>query len=92
MFSKEKRNLIFILGSKNIPVDVFQSNDETIEKHLAAPNQEVVFICRRGNDSQRACAAFKQFCDRRGLQVDVKDVIGGLHAWAKNVDKSFPVY
>lgn len=81
-----------IPGSKNIPVEIFESDDETIEKHLAIPNQDVVFICRRGNDSQRACAAFKKYCDRKGKQVDVKDVIGGLHAWTKHVDKAFPVY
>ena len=80
-------------GSINIPIDNFQS-DEQIEKqsHLSSSNQDIVFVCRRGNDSQRACAAFSQYCDKKGLNISVKDVIGGLHAWARHVDKKFPIY
>ena len=87
-----KHNLF--VGSINIPIDHFQS-DEQIEKQSQlslSSNQDIVFICRRGNDSQRACAAFSQYCHRKGLKVGVKDVIGGLHAWARHVDKEFPVY
>ncbi|KIK62362.1 hypothetical protein GYMLUDRAFT_164496 [Collybiopsis luxurians FD-317 M1] len=45
-------------------------------------------VCRLGNDSQIAAGAL------RGLQTHgiVKDVIGGLRAWSKDVDPQFPVY
>eukprot|EP00088_Acartia_fossae_P037615 TRINITY_DN3880_c0_g1_i4.p1 TRINITY_DN3880_c0_g1~~TRINITY_DN3880_c0_g1_i4.p1 ORF type:complete len:466 (-),score=72.43 TRINITY_DN3880_c0_g1_i4:261-1616(-) len=85
-----------IPGSKNIPIDTFQtpeSIDKHMTDHLAATNpSNVVFICRRGNDSQRASVALREYCDGKGLKVDVKDVVGGLHAWARHVDKDFPVY
>jgi len=85
--------IVALPGSINIPIDNFQS-DEQIEKqsHLSSSNQDIVFVCRRGNDSQRACAAFSQYCDKNGLNIRVKDVIGGLHAWARHVDKKFPIY
>ena len=53
--------------------------------HLA-----VYVVCRRGNDSQKGVLALRE--SLRGLDVSVKDIIGGLHSWAKDVDPSFPVY
>lgn len=44
-------------------------------------------VCRRGNDSQRALAALR----RAGISNGV-DVVGGMEAWALEVDSSFPTY
>lgn len=44
-------------------------------------------VCRRGNDSQRAVAWLRA----AGL-AQAKDVVGGVEAWAAEVDPSFPVY
>ena len=50
----------------------------------------VYVVCRRGNDSQRAVKLLKEkFAD---LDLVIKDIEGGLHAWARDVDRSFPVY
>jgi adenylyltransferase/sulfurtransferase len=50
----------------------------------------VYVVCRRGNDSQRAVRLLQEkFSD---LNLIIKDIEGGLHAWARDVDKSFPVY
>ena len=49
---------------------------------------EIVVLCRLGNDSQIAAEALREL----DLSLDVKDVIGGLRAWAKYVDPQFPVY
>lgn len=50
----------------------------------------VIFICRRGNDSQKALKTIK------GLLRDetkvMKDVIGGLHDWTRKIDPTFPIY
>lgn len=47
-------------------------------------------LCRRGNDSQRAIIHFKSKLMDTGIQF--YNVKGGLHAYAKKVDPSFPVY
>jgi len=50
--------------------------------------QPIYMICRRGNDSQEGVREVKNFLP----EVDVRDIVGGLHAWAKIVDKNFPIY
>ena len=56
----------------------------------SSTSQELILVCRRGNDSQRAVAKLKD--ELSGLSLTIRDVRGGLHAWAKNIDKDFPVY
>ncbi|KAK3092896.1 hypothetical protein FSP39_008560 [Pinctada imbricata] len=50
----------------------------------------VFVVCRRGNDSQTAVKQLRTCLD--GGRVEVKDIRGGLHAWAKSIDKDFPTY
>ena len=45
-------------------------------------------VSRRGNDSQEGVREVKKLLP----EVDVRDIVGGLHAWAKTVDKDFPIY
>ena len=48
----------------------------------------VYVLCRRGNDSQIVVRKLKQhFKDS-----EIKDIKGGLHAWAREIDENFPVY
>lgn len=44
-------------------------------------------VCRRGNDSQRAVQ-----CLRKMGFASAKDIIGGIEAWARDVDPKFPTY
>ncbi|OAY55162.1 adenylyltransferase and sulfurtransferase MOCS3 [Manihot esculenta] len=44
-------------------------------------------VCRRGNDSQRAV----QLLHKKGFS-SARDIIGGLEAWANDVDPNFPTY
>lgn len=48
----------------------------------------VCVICRRGNDSQRGVIKLKETFK----QIHLCDLKGGLHAWARDLDESFPVY
>jgi len=50
----------------------------------------VYVVCRRGNDSQRAVKLLEE--KFTGLSLSFKDIEGGLHQWAKDVDTDFPVY
>ncbi len=56
----------------------------------APSNQEsdTYVICRLGNDSQIAVEAMRN----AGMTGVIKDVVGGLKAWTRDVDKTFPVY
>lgn len=49
---------------------------------------ETYVLCRLGNDSQIAVEALRN----AGMKGVVKDLIGGLKAWAREVDSQFPVY
>jgi len=51
-------------------------------------SRPIYMICRRGNDSQEGVREVKKLLP----EVDVFDMVGGLHAWAKTVDNDFPIY
>ena len=54
---------------------------------------EVIFLCRRGNDSLLAASRLRTSLDERSIPgVEVRDVVGGLAAWSKDVDPGFPIY
>ncbi len=53
----------------------------------------VVFVvCKLGNDSQKAVQLLEKISGQEIEQITVKDVIGGLMAWANKIDPSFPQY
>ena len=72
-------------------IDIPYPNNDLIVDAVsrAPPNTHIYLICRFGNDSQLAL---------RDLQISgkldrpVSDVEGGLEAWSKHVDSSFPIY
>lgn len=83
--------------SLNVPLkdlaleQVVQQLKEGITKKCSSGKDFPVFVvCRRGNDSQKGVLALREVLN--GLNVSVRDIIGGLHSWAKDVDPSFPVY
>lgn len=47
-------------------------------------------VCRRGNDSQIAVKKLRMML--QDLPVNIRDVSGGLTAWAKQVDTAMPIY
>lgn len=76
-----------IVGSHLIPIDTLSSQKYSVLE-LAQNSSDVVFICRRGNDSQLAVQQFKQLLPGKR----VRDLVGGLRAWAKSIDKEMPIY
>ncbi|XP_064622456.1 adenylyltransferase and sulfurtransferase MOCS3-like [Lineus longissimus] len=50
----------------------------------------VYVVCRRGNDSQSAVKALQEHL--KDLPVVIKDIRGGLTAWARKIDNDFPQY
>ncbi|XP_053317234.1 adenylyltransferase and sulfurtransferase MOCS3 isoform X1 [Spea bombifrons] len=52
----------------------------------------VVVICKHGNDSQKAVKVLKELSGKEVDLIIAKDVQGGLMAWAKKIDPTFPQY
>lgn len=73
-----------IANSLSLPMDHLPS--------LKVDNQtaEIIFICRRGNDSQLAVQQFRQM--NPTFTGRVRDLIGGLRAWAGEIDLDMPIY
>jgi len=78
-----------IPDSINIPLNDLVANPEHffLESDTAHA-QSLYIVCRLGNDSQIAAIALRD----AGCGSKVVDVIGGLNAWAKTVDNTFPIY
>ena len=73
--------------SINVPMKTIMG-DKIDENLLKKMNKVPVFVvCRRGNDSQLAVRHLQS-----RLTTHPKDLIGGLHAWTKQVDPNFPKY
>lgn len=50
----------------------------------------MICVCRRGNDSQLAVRKLK--AKLQEADMEVKDIAGGLTAWARQIDPNFPTY
>ncbi|KAI9056820.1 hypothetical protein FKP32DRAFT_1415841 [Trametes sanguinea] len=77
-------------GSTNVPIKELLTNPKTVMGEVGdcGGDEEIYVVCRLGNDSQLAVDALKE-AGRAGV---VKDLVGGLRAWAKEVDSNFPIY
>ncbi|XP_063234110.1 adenylyltransferase and sulfurtransferase MOCS3 [Bacillus rossius redtenbacheri] len=88
--------LCHIPGATNLPMKdlgrpaCLDALREYIRQHRGDPEFPVLVVCRRGNDSQKAVQELRTSLS--DLSVSVRDVAGGLQAWAKAVDPHFPVY
>ncbi|KAJ3572552.1 hypothetical protein NP233_g3000 [Leucocoprinus birnbaumii] len=59
------------------------------ESYLPADrNTPTYILCRLGNDSQIAADALRS----SRPNCEIRDVIGGLRAWSKEIDPNFPIY
>ncbi|KAL0275716.1 UNVERIFIED_CONTAM: hypothetical protein PYX00_003496 [Menopon gallinae] len=94
--TKEEFDICRLEGSLNIPIDKTSSSAETIISEIQARRMKmpsltdipVFVVCRRGNDSQKAVLELEKHLK----DTVIKDIVGGLHAWAKEIDPDFPVY
>lgn len=79
--------------SENYPINIFANQNAKLERLIERAKNDkcpVYVICRRGNDSQIAAQRLLSNLSESG--VEVKDVIGGLHAWTRDIDAEFPIY
>nr|XP_061798682.1 adenylyltransferase and sulfurtransferase MOCS3-like [Nerophis lumbriciformis] len=52
----------------------------------------VYVICKLGNDSQKAVQILRKMSGSEVENITVKDICGGLMAWAQRIDPTFPQY
>ncbi|XP_056422946.1 adenylyltransferase and sulfurtransferase MOCS3 isoform X2 [Hyla sarda] len=55
-------------------------------------DNKVIVICKLGNDSQKAVKILQEVLSRVTFKVLAKDIKGGLRAWSKKIDPTFPQY
>ncbi|XP_060628087.2 adenylyltransferase and sulfurtransferase MOCS3 [Anolis sagrei] len=90
--------------SFNVPLSKLEGKDEDCLKTLCQTISEakqrtnnglsfpVYVVCKLGNDSQKAVRLLQGLsCDGLGT-ISVKDIKGGLMAWANKIDPEFPQY
>ncbi|XP_020635168.3 adenylyltransferase and sulfurtransferase MOCS3 [Pogona vitticeps] len=90
--------------SLNVPLSKLEGKDEECLKILCQRIDEVkqrtndnttfpvYVVCKLGNDSQKAVRILQRLShDGLGL-ISVKDIKGGLMAWASKIDQEFPQY
>jgi rhodanese-related sulfurtransferase len=68
----------------HIPMHTIPSQLSELEKHKDAP---IVLICRSGKRSDQV----GQFLEQNGYS-DVINLVGGMNAWAADIDSSMTVY
>jgi adenylyltransferase/sulfurtransferase len=79
----EQYKTCHFISSINMPLATFSPSHALIQS-AKAEQLPIYVVCRRGNDSQLAVEMLKEG------GVDAKDVVGGLNAWAKLVDPTWP--
>ncbi|XP_072436646.1 adenylyltransferase and sulfurtransferase MOCS3 [Chiloscyllium punctatum] len=68
---------------------IITSRKEAVDETVAFP---VYVICKQGNDSQKAVKILQEILDNELSTLSVKDIQGGLMAWACKIDPTFPQY
>uniref|UniRef100_A0A3Q3RZL7 Adenylyltransferase and sulfurtransferase MOCS3 n=1 Tax=Mastacembelus armatus TaxID=205130 RepID=A0A3Q3RZL7_9TELE len=75
-------------------VRLLQDRISQLKEQLAASEgaKFMYVICKLGNDSQKAVQVLEKMSGSEMDSITVKDICGGLMAWAKRIDPTFPQY
>jgi rhodanese-related sulfurtransferase len=68
----------------HIPVQTIPGQLDMLDKHK---NDPIVLICRSGMRSDQA----GNYLEQNGF-INVINLVGGMNAWAKNIDTSMNIY
>lgn len=72
------------IDGKLVPLDLLPEKIDEIEDKK---DEEVIVMCRSGARSAKAC----RLLSKHGFS-NVKNLKGGINAWAREIDSSLPVY
>lgn len=82
-----------LVSRKSEHVQLLQEKVLQVKKQMQTSSQVPVYvICKLGNDSQKAVQTLEKMSGSEVDRVVVKDICGGLMAWAQKIDPSFPQY
>ncbi|KAI3367870.1 hypothetical protein L3Q82_026703 [Scortum barcoo] len=74
-------------------IRLLQERIGQLKQQMASDRQPPVYvICKLGNDSQKAVQMLERMSGSEVDSVAVKDISGGLMAWAQKIDPTFPQY
>lgn len=77
----EERKICFIKGDIHVPAEQFEKKIKELK------DKEIVVYCRTGIRS----AILAEELNNKGY-TNIKNLFGGIHAWADKVDPSIPKY
>uniref|UniRef100_A0A3B4A9H0 Adenylyltransferase and sulfurtransferase MOCS3 n=1 Tax=Periophthalmus magnuspinnatus TaxID=409849 RepID=A0A3B4A9H0_9GOBI len=78
---------------KSDQIQLLRDRISQLKQQMAGDCQPAVFvICKMGNFSQKAVKVLEEMSGSEVDQITVKDICGGLMAWANIVDPTFPQY
>ncbi|XP_039993908.1 adenylyltransferase and sulfurtransferase MOCS3 isoform X2 [Xiphias gladius] len=78
---------------KSEHIQLFRERISQLERQVAGGCRPPVYvICKLGNDSQKAVQVLEKMSGSEVDSITVKDIRGGLMAWAKRIDPTFPQY
>ena len=90
--TEPEMNICKLKNAFNVPLGDLDKDESISKINEALKKKEtnlLVALCRRGNDSQKAVQIL---CDKLESSIVIKDIKGGLYAWADKVDPDFPKY
>ncbi|XP_018553323.1 adenylyltransferase and sulfurtransferase MOCS3 [Lates calcarifer] len=74
-------------------IQLFQERISQLKQQMAGDCRPPVYvICKLGNDSQKAVQVLEKMSGSEVDSIMVKDICGGLMAWAQKIDPTFPQY
>uniref|UniRef100_A0A3Q1EXR4 Adenylyltransferase and sulfurtransferase MOCS3 n=1 Tax=Acanthochromis polyacanthus TaxID=80966 RepID=A0A3Q1EXR4_9TELE len=78
---------------KSEHLQLLQERISELKQQMASDCRPPVYvICKQGNDSQKAVQVLEKMSGSEVDSIAVKDISGGLMAWAKRIDPTFPQY
>ncbi|XP_011635708.1 adenylyltransferase and sulfurtransferase MOCS3 isoform X1 [Pogonomyrmex barbatus] len=81
-------NLPFTQLNKDHNLKLIKDNIKKVqEEHHSV---DLYLMCRRGNDSQKAVQYLKKILAEETLEI--RDIIGGIHAWSNKINQKIPKY
>ncbi|KAL7380307.1 hypothetical protein ABVT39_015550 [Epinephelus coioides] len=96
--------IVLLILSQDIPLSsledrksdhirLLQERISQLQQQMEGDRRPPVYvICKLGNDSQKAVQVMEKLSGSEVDSITVKDISGGLMAWAKRIDTTFPQY
>ena len=76
----------------NIPLKKLKKNPSPLLDLINEESKTIIFLCRRGNDSQLAVRDFRDAIKEKCSNMAIRDVRDGLYGWHESVDPTLPLY